>query len=119
MNTKISKYLYWTPRLLAILAILFVSMFALDIFGQGYTFLETVVGLFMHLIPSFILAIILIIAWRYELIGGILFLIPPVFYICMTAVNVPFLIALSWSLTIAGPFIIVGILFIIIGMKKG
>lgn len=118
MNTKISKTLYWTPRILAMCAILFISMFALDIFGNGYTFLETIVGLFMHLIPSFILTIILIIAWKYELVGGILFLIPPLFYMCMTAMNVNILLAISWSLIIAGPFLVIGILFIIIGMKK-
>ncbi|MFA6888436.1 MAG: hypothetical protein WC254_02990 [Candidatus Woesearchaeota archaeon] len=118
MKPKINKSLYWTPRILAIIAILFISMFALDIFGNGYTFLETIIGLFMHLIPSFILTIILIIAWKYELIGGILFLIPPIIYVCITAVNVPILMALSWSIIIGGPFIIIAILFIIIGMKK-
>ncbi len=118
MNTKISKPLYWTPRILGIIAILFISMFALDVFEQGYTFLETIGALFMHLIPSFVLTILLIITWKYELIGGILFLVPPVFYMCITAVNVPLLMALSWSLIVAGPFIVIGILFIIIGMKK-
>ncbi len=118
MNIKINKYLYWTPRIFAILAILFVSMFALDIFGNDYTVLETIIGLSMHLIPSFILTIILIIAWKHELLGGILFLIPAVFYICITAMNVNILLAISWSLIITVPFLIIGILFIIQGMKK-
>ncbi len=72
----------------------------------------------MHLIPSFILIIILAIAWRYEVIGGILFLILSIIYICIAAVSVPILIALSWSVVIAAPFIVIGILFIFIGMKK-
>ncbi len=118
MNNKISKTLYWTPRVLGIIAILFISMFAFDVFESGYSFFETIIALFMHLIPSFILTIILVIAWKYELIGGILFFIPPIAYVIITAIRVPWYLALSWSVMIGGPFFITGILFIIQGLKK-
>jgi hypothetical protein len=48
-------------------------MCALDIFGQGYSFWATILGLFMHLIPTFILIIILVFCWRWEWFGAILF----------------------------------------------
>lgn len=48
-------------------------MFSLDVFGNNYTFLETVVGLFMHNIPSLILLVILLISWKHELVGAIVF----------------------------------------------
>lgn len=118
MNNKISKTLYWTPRILGIIAILFISMFAFDVFENEYTILETIGALFMHLTPSIILTIILVIAWKYELIGGILFLIPPMAYVIITAMRVPWYLALSWSVMVSGPFFITGILFIMIGIKK-
>ena len=68
------KLIYWIPRILVIIFILFISLFSLDVFSE-YSGLEVFIALFMHLIPSFILIILLIIAWKWEKIGGILFLI--------------------------------------------
>ena len=70
-----SKYLYWAPRVLAILFIAFLSIFALDVFGEGYGFLELLIALFMHLIPALILVGVLWVAWRREKVGGIIFVI--------------------------------------------
>lgn len=67
--------LTWSPRILGILFILFISLFALDIFGQGYTVWETIVGLFMHLIPSFLMVIALVLGWRNPALGAALFLL--------------------------------------------
>lgn len=66
--------LYWTPRVLVILFTAFISLFALDVFAEGYTFWETLVALFMHLIPTFLLIIALVVAWRWERVGGLLFI---------------------------------------------
>jgi hypothetical protein len=60
-------------RTLAIAYIAFISLFSLDIFGQGYSFWETIIGLFMHLLPSFALILVLIISWKKPLTGGVLF----------------------------------------------
>ncbi len=70
-----SKYLYWAPRVLAILFIAFLSIFALDVFGEGYGFLELLIALFMHLIPALILVGVLLVAWKREKVGGIIFII--------------------------------------------
>lgn len=71
MRRKISKFIYWTPRILSILFLLFLAMFSLDEFGNGYTFLQLILGLFMHNIPVFLLLITLLIAWRQEWVGGL------------------------------------------------
>ncbi|MBN2198135.1 hypothetical protein JW698_03030 [Candidatus Wolfebacteria bacterium] len=71
------KFLHWFPRVFSILFILFMSMFALDVFGQPQWFL----ALIMHLIPSFILIILTVIAWKKEKIGGWLFTIAGLFAI--------------------------------------
>lgn len=38
--------------LLAICYLLFISIFALDVFSEGYSLIELGVALFMHLVPS-------------------------------------------------------------------
>ncbi len=64
------KIIHWLPRVLCILAILFISLFALDSFDPKLPASRQWQEFFMHLIPSFILIIILIIAWKWELVGG-------------------------------------------------
>jgi hypothetical protein len=69
------KIIYWLPRILTILFILFISIFALDVFSDGHTFPTILLALLMHLIPGFALLILLLIAWKWEKIGGILFIL--------------------------------------------
>jgi hypothetical protein len=75
MKNLPKSILLWSPRILAILFIVFVSLFALDIFSMGLTGWDVVVGLFMHLLPSIMFILALVIAWRSELVGGIAFLL--------------------------------------------
>ena len=74
MNKTLKNFLFWTPRFAGILFILFISLFALDIFDEQLGFWGTIVGLFMHLIPSILLTIALIIAWKWEWVGAVLFI---------------------------------------------
>ncbi len=68
--TNVSKQvLFWAPRALSIAFILFISMFALDVFGEGRGFWQTAAALVMHLVPSFVLIAMLALAWRWEWIG--------------------------------------------------
>lgn len=101
------KFIYWLPRILGILFTLFISMFALDAFGGGVPFFEAVAGFLIHLLPTYIVIAILLIAWKWEWIGGILFILAGIFYI-FAANN------MHWSAyaVIAGPPILIGILFI-------
>ncbi len=108
MNQTFKKILFWTPRILGILVAIFVSLFALDVFGKGYSLWETIVALAMHLIPTLIILLILFLAWRWEWVGGFLFIALGVLYI-----------TLFWDpsrlpayLMISGPLFLVGLLFI-------
>ena len=116
-NQKINKWIYWLPRLISVLFILFLAMFSLDVFGNGYGFWGTVLALIMHNIPVFILTILLIISWKHELVGAIAFILAGLLYIVQIVIN-SFMnqfewYYLSWSLTIAGPAFLTGILFYI------
>ena len=70
-----NKILKWTPRVLVMLYIAFISLFSLDVFGEGYVWYEAIVGWFMHMIPSFVLIGLLIWAWHKPKWGGIAFLV--------------------------------------------
>ena len=67
-----TKILYWIPRILLIIAILFISLFALDSFSAERTFWQNSGVFLMNLIPSFVLLLLLIISWKWEKTGGII-----------------------------------------------
>jgi hypothetical protein len=105
----ILKILYWFPRILAILAILFMMMFSLDVFGGEEPLGRQLLGLLMHNIPAFILIIVLVIAWKYEVIGGVIFIL--LFF----ALGIFFksFSGNSGSLIILIPFLLAGAMFIL------
>ncbi|MBT4824700.1 hypothetical protein HN695_07965 [Candidatus Woesearchaeota archaeon] len=74
MNKKLKKTIYWLPRILMILFICFISMFAFDMFDEG-SFWKMLIGFFIHMLPTFALVILLTIAWKWEKIGGILIIL--------------------------------------------
>lgn len=72
--TKSSRsVLFWAPRILTILFALFLSVFALDVFEETKGILETLTALVLHLVPTFLVVVLLVFAWRRELIGVIAF----------------------------------------------
>ena len=73
MKTPLKQLLFWTPRILCFLFAAFISTFAADVFGEGYGFWKTILALLIHLIPTWIVLVILAISWRWEWVGGILF----------------------------------------------
>jgi hypothetical protein len=117
MKTSI-KIIHWTPRILCILAILFVSMFALDSFDPKYTVLQQLEAFFMHLIPTYILILFLVVAWKWELVGGLILMafalgFSPSIYFHNFQMNHSFWESLSVILMINFPFILIGALFIL------
>lgn len=101
-------WLTWTPRILGLLFAAFLSLFALDVFDQGFGFWETVLALLMHLIPTGIVLVVLAVSWRWERIGAILFMALGIWYL-LTAWG-----RFHWSayVVISGPLLLVGVLFL-------
>lgn len=119
---KSNKFLYWTPRILSIVFILFLALMSLDIFEGNYGFLGTILGLFMHNIPVFVLIIVLIISWKHEIFGGIAFIFAGflyIFFVLKNAISTGFeWYHLSWALQISGVVFFIGVLFLIGWRKK-
>jgi hypothetical protein len=107
MKGSIKPIMFWTPRILTVLFAIFISLFAFDVFGEGYSFWETVLALFMHLIPTAIILLVLVVAWRWEQVGGILFIALGLLYLVDSNQH--------WSsyVIISGPLFVVGILFLL------
>ena len=123
MITSIRVF-HWLPRIICILAILFVSLFAADAFASGLTIWQQLGGFLIHLIPSFILLAFLIVAWKWEFIGGIIFVViglvtsPLVFMLNHNRNQLSIGASLKNVLMITFPFIVVGVLFIISNSLK-
>ncbi len=83
MGKRSRGVLHWAPRVLGLLFPLFVALFALDVFGQGQGFWRTALALLMHLVPSFALAAVLLIAWRWRLAGVLLYALAGAAFIAM------------------------------------
>jgi hypothetical protein len=94
-----------------------VSIFAFDSFGDGTSIWHQLAAFLIHLIPSFFLLVILFIAWRWELTGGILFMViglglTPFVYNLNHKMNHSVMMSLGIVIMITLPFVIVGALFI-------
>jgi peptidoglycan/LPS O-acetylase OafA/YrhL len=111
------KILHRAPRILGILAIVFISLFALDAFESGHTLWQQISDFILHLIPSFVLLLVLLIAWKREKLGGIIFLglglgLSPFVFTLNYQMNHSVWMSLGIVMAITIPFAVVGSLFI-------
>ena len=96
----------WLPRVLGIGYAAFLSLFALDVFSEGYGFGETLLALFIHLIPTLLVVVCLLVAWRHQRLGGWLFISLGIVYgVVFTRAD------LTGLLIIAVPLVLIGLLF--------
>ena len=109
MKQRTKQFLYWSPRVLTLLFALFLSLFALDVFEEGYGFWETVLALFMHLIPTWIVLIVLALSWRWEWVGAVLF-------VALALAYAYFAVGRGhpeWTVLISGPLLLIAGLFLV------
>jgi len=115
MNKPGRDTLFWTPRVLGILFILFVSLFALDVFEEELGFLGTLLALLAHLLPSIAMTIALVIGWRWEWVGTLGYFAFAVWYIVFALGR-----EMPWGVItpMAGIPILIGILFLVGWVKR-
>lgn len=108
MRKTTNQFLYWTPRILGILFAAFLTLFSFDAFGGEESIWNQLLGFLFHNIPVYLVAIVLFIAWKRELAGGILFF-------CLTLFFVVWMWGGDWSasLGISGPLGFIGVLFLL------
>lgn len=114
-----NKLIYWSPRILSILLIAFLTIFSFDVFSEDYSFWETILAFIMHNIPVFVLTLVLILAWKHELIGTAVFTVAAIFYMYLSRHGEDsLLLSLAFSLILAGPALLIALLFFMSWKRK-
>jgi len=104
--------LFWSPRVLCIAFALFLSLFALDVFNEGLGLWKTILALSIHLIPTAFVLVVLAVSWRWEWVGGVLFIAAGILYLTRMWHH-PAAVA-----GISGPLFLVGALFLLHWLKR-
>jgi hypothetical protein len=107
IDRRLHQVLLWTPRVLGFVGVIFLGLFALDVFGIDAGFWEKILGFLVHLIPATLLLVVVLLSWRWPGLGGLTFLSLGAFYVWGTNPH-PW----SWDVTIAGPMFLIGLLFL-------
>jgi hypothetical protein len=103
------QLLYWSPRVICIIFSVFTMLFSLDVFQEAKGFWETALAFLMHNIPTFLMVIILVVTWRREWFGGVLFSLLGFIYIAWAWGKFP----IGTYVIISGPLFLTGILFLL------
>jgi len=90
----------------------FVSIFALDVFEGGYGFGQTMLALFVHLVPAAMIIVVLVISWRKEWLAAIVFFAAGILYLLSNLQH------LDWVPPISGPLWLMGILFFVSWLQR-
>ena len=108
VNPRLAKIIHWAPRIAAILIILFTSLFSLDVFEMKASPLELLGGFLIHNIPSIVMIVLLIFAWKRPLVGFVAFLVATALF---TIFFVRSIYALPNLLLFVLPILLVAFLF--------
>jgi hypothetical protein len=107
MTGPSARLLLWTPRVLGVATCAFIGLFALDAFSEAKPVRDALADFAIHLIPALVLLAVVALAWRWEWIGGVMFMGLAVIYATTMARG-----HLDWMLVIGGPLLVVGSLFL-------
>lgn len=109
MSKSARGVLFWAPRILTILFALFLSVFAFHVFAETSGFLATLTAFVLQLMPAFLVVVLLVFAWRWELIEVIAFAGLAIAYVVVMWGRFPWV---SYA-TISGPLLLISVLFLL------
>lgn len=99
----------WLVRILALFYVVYISTFALNVFDKEPLLWKTIFEFIIRLIPSLILIIIIILAWKRELIGAVGFILISL----RLTLHFNTLQNLNRFLVISAPLLFIGFLFLL------
>jgi len=99
----------WAPRVIALIIIIFVLLFAYNGFVPRYLTGEDFVPIVIGILPAVVLFLALILAWFFKLAGGITYI---VLGVAMIVFFHTYSDELSF-LTLSSPVVAVGVLFVL------
>jgi hypothetical protein len=115
--------LHWLPRILCVSGILFFSKYAVDSMESYLTIWQQILTLLFHLIPCVLLMALLVIAWKWELAGGIIFtliglILTPVIFKYNYNLNESIATSIGIVTMFTFPMVVVGSLFTFSYLKR-
>lgn len=105
--TITTKVFHWIPRIIGILMTLFIGMFALDAFDPRLSVMQQIMDFLVHLIPGYIALATVLIGWKWDLAGCLIYLVLALIY-TFWAFHHPL-----WILCISVPLLVLSVLFFI------
>ncbi|MEZ4958548.1 MAG: hypothetical protein R2830_01900 [Saprospiraceae bacterium] len=103
------KTMTWLPRIFSLLFVGLLVLLSLDAFSENTPLGYQIIGFLIHLFPAFSVLVCLLIAWRYRLVGGVLFMaLGLIFTIYFGTYR-----SISHFLMISLPLFVVGVLFMV------
>ena len=107
------KIVYWMPRVLAILFTLFIMLFSLDVFDGTSSHTDQLIGFFMHILPAYGIILVIVLAWKKDIIGMIGFaLIAIGLFMMVMGSNQPSSSAVNPAVFfISGPALLISLLY--------
>lgn len=106
VSQRLARFINLVPPIAGALIFVFVSQIAMDDFNTANGFWEAVGGFLLHMLPViFIALVLLVLAWRWPLIGFVLFLAGAIFALSI-GIDIVMLLA------ILGPMAVVALLFL-------
>lgn len=120
MSKKLSGSVFLAPWILSLLLIIYLEIFSLEFLTPEGDWVEIIIGLFSYNIPLIVLLMILVISWKYEIVGVIAFFLAGLLYVTLNVVRFPdeWYMALAWTLPIGVPLFLISTLFLINWRKK-
>lgn len=109
VGPQLAKIIHWAPRLAAVLIIFFVTLFSLDVFEMEASPLELLGAFLLHSLPSIIMIVLLLFAWRRPVVGFITFLLAGLFFMRFVILGRD----LGHFLLFSGPLLLISAMFYI------
>jgi len=106
-----NKFIYYLPKILTILIVVFMAMFILEGFSPGFGWQDSL----MHLLMTLIALGATILAWKRPKIGGWIFVLLGL----LIYLNMIFRQQWWGGIIIGGIPLLTGILFLMEGFRKG
>jgi hypothetical protein len=107
MSGTPDRLLYWAPRVLGMAYALFISIFALDVFGVNLPLAKLLLAFAIHLIPTGMVLVVLAFGWKWERLGSGGFVSLGLFYMWSTRLRFPVIT----YVIITGSAFLIGLLF--------
>ncbi|MDH5402456.1 MAG: hypothetical protein OEY49_08195 [Candidatus Heimdallarchaeota archaeon] len=102
---------YWMTRSIGLFVVLITLLLSLDVFEEGYSVLELIIGFTIHLIPTLIISVSLYLGWKNNYRGMVIFAI--VTFMSITFVTFSNNPSLEFYLTFGLPPFLISIGFLI------